>query len=210
LIQRGKGCGGSQLRYLRYLTHPQVRIDASVPVPRWGLSDFGRERVETFKATSILQQTTLIVSSGETKALETAAILANHLSVPIAVREDAHENDRSATGFLPPPEFERVANDFFANPELSVRGWERAIDAQQRIVKVFNDTINSHTTGDIIFVGHGGVGTLLFCHLANLPIQRIHDQPQGGGNVFSYDLTEKRIDHSWLSMEQVTDQVDRP
>lgn len=27
-----------------------------------------------------------------------------------------HENDRSATGFLPPPEFEAVANQFFANP----------------------------------------------------------------------------------------------
>jgi broad specificity phosphatase PhoE len=181
-----------------------------VPVPRWGLSDFGRERVERFKTAPLFEQTELIVSSGETKALETAAILANHHSVPIAVREDSHENDRSATGFLPPPEFEMVANDFFASPELSVRGWERAIDAQRRIVKAVNDTMTSHKTGDVIFVGHGGVGTLLFCQLANLPIQRIRDQPQGGGNLFSYDLLENRIVHSWISMEQVTDQLVRP
>lgn len=44
-----------------------------------------------------------------------------------------HENDRSATGFLPPSEFESVADEFFAKPEVRVRGWEPAIDAQARI-----------------------------------------------------------------------------
>jgi hypothetical protein len=33
-----------------------------------------------------------------------------------------HENDRSATGFLPPPEFEAVADAFFVRPLESVRG----------------------------------------------------------------------------------------
>jgi hypothetical protein len=46
-----------------------------------------------------------------------------------------HENDRSATGFLPPDEFETVANRLFAEPLVSIRGWERAIDAQLRIVR---------------------------------------------------------------------------
>ena len=45
-----------------------------------------------------------------------------------------HENDRSATGFLEPSEFERVADEFFARPTVSIGGWERAIDAQKRIV----------------------------------------------------------------------------
>ncbi|WP_306235158.1 hypothetical protein [Bradyrhizobium sp. Bra64] len=31
--------------------------------------------------------------------------------------------------------------------------------------------------GDILFVGHGAVGTLLFCHFSGHPIDRVHDQP---------------------------------
>ena len=44
------------------------------------------------------------------------------------------ENDRSATGFLPREEFWATADLFFAHPTESIRGWERAIDAQARIV----------------------------------------------------------------------------
>ena len=41
-----------------------------------------------------------------------------------------HENDRSATGYLPPNQFEAMADRFFAEPQASVLGWERAVDAQ--------------------------------------------------------------------------------
>ena len=30
----------------RYLSHPQVRIDPAVPVPRWSLSERGRARAQ--------------------------------------------------------------------------------------------------------------------------------------------------------------------
>ncbi|MBB6408299.1 hypothetical protein HNQ71_000943 [Mesorhizobium sangaii] len=29
---------------LYYVTHPQVQVDANIPVPEWGLSDIGRAR----------------------------------------------------------------------------------------------------------------------------------------------------------------------
>jgi broad specificity phosphatase PhoE len=192
------------MRMLRYLTHPQVRIDSNVPVPLWGLSDFGRDRVERFKHSSALRNTKLIVSSAETKALETAAIIAGHICIPVLVRNDAHENDRSATGFLPPPEFEAVANEFFENPDESIRGWERAIDAQRRIVKVVEDVLQEAASDDLLFVGHGGVGTLLLCYLSSLPIQRIRDQPQGGGNIFAFDMDKKEMIHSWQAMEDLS------
>ena len=60
-------------------------------------------------------------------------MLAARFRIGIEVASDLGENNRSATGFLPPAEFEKVADAFFANPEESVRGWERAIDAQRRI-----------------------------------------------------------------------------
>jgi len=49
------------------------------------------------------------------------------------------ENDRSATGYLEPQEFETTANAFFAYPERSIRGWETAQAAQTRIVEAVHD-----------------------------------------------------------------------
>jgi broad specificity phosphatase PhoE len=112
-----------------------------------------------------------------------------------------HENDRSATGFLPPPEFEAVADQFFANPHKSIRGWERAIDAQQRIVGEVEAVLGAADTGDIAFVGHGGVGTLLLLSLSGREISREADQPAGGGNYFAYDIGAKRVVHEWQSID---------
>src|SRR5262252_5137375 len=171
---------------VRYLTHPQVNIDPSIPVSSWGLSDFGRARMTAVRSTNRLSGTTQIVSSGERKAIETAEIIAAKLNVDVEVREAMHENDRSATGFLVPDEFQAVANQFFAQPQISVRGWERAVDAQLRIVREVEHVLARNRPGDVLFVGHGGVGTLLYCHYSGLAIDRTYDQPAGGGYFFSF------------------------
>ena len=143
-----------------------------------------------------------IVSSAERKAIETAEILATHLGLAIEVRERMHENDRSATGFLPPPEFEAVADQFFANPHKSIRGWERAIDAQHRIVSEVDAVLGTADADDIAFVGHGGVGTLLLLSLSGREISREADQPAGGGNYFAYDVSARRLVHGWQPIDR--------
>ena len=186
---------------LRYITHPNVAIDPSTPVPEWGLSDEGRRRAHTMLDQPWTASIERIVSSTETKAVETAEILATHLRLAVEARPGIGENDRSATGFVPPEEFEALADAFFADPHTSVQGWERAIDAQQRIVQGLEDLL---TTGeddrDIAVIGHGGVGTLLYCHLAGVPINRNHDQP-GQGHYYTIDLTTRAVVHTWRPID---------
>jgi broad specificity phosphatase PhoE len=188
-------------RTIRY--HPQVKIDPAVPVPSGGPSVLGRTRTEALANSACLLATTRIISSGERKAIETAEIIAKKLNVAVEVRETMHENDRSATGFLPPDEFEAVASEFFARPLVAVQGWERAIDAQVRIVREVEHVLTRNRAGDVLFVGHGAVGTLLFCHYAGFAIDRIHDQPGGGGYCFAFIKDERRIFHPWLRMEDL-------
>lgn len=188
---------------VRYLSHPQVRIDPKVPVPDWGLNGIGAERVAKLAGSGALAGTMTVVSSAERKAIETAEPLAAVLGVGVIVREAMHENDRSATGFLPPDEFERVADEFFARPQESVRGWERAADAQARIVRETRDVLTAASAGDVLLVGHGGVGTLLYCHFAGLPIARIRDQPAGGGNFFVVERGTGTVLHGWLPLEEM-------
>jgi broad specificity phosphatase PhoE len=142
-------------------------------------------------------------SSTERKAVEGAAILAEGLGIPRHELAELGENDRSATGYLAKAEFEATADAFFANPERSVRGWERAVDAQARIVAAVDRVIREHgTNGDVAIVAHGGVGTLLLCHLKDCPIRRSEDQPPGnGGYYFTFDTVSRALHHGWRPID---------
>lgn len=146
---------------------------------------------------------TSIYSSTEQKAIDGADILAARLDLPVTQIEALGENDRSSTGYLPKEAFETMANRFFALPNESVAGWERAVDAQKRIVDAVHSLITEdETEGDIAIVSHGGVGTLLLCHLSNATIDRSMDQPGGGGgNVFCFKNESRRLIYGWKSIE---------
>jgi broad specificity phosphatase PhoE len=186
-----------------YLTHPQVRVDPDTPVPDWGLSEIGRARVEALAGKSWIAAIGRIVSSAERKAVETAEILAPVAGCGVEIVEDTGENDRSATGFLAPPDFEAAADRFFAEPDVSFRGWERAVDAQARIAAAVDRALEGHDPAvPVLFVGHGGVGTLLKCRLGNRPIARAEDQgPGGGGMVFGFSLVDRHLLCDWTPIE---------
>lgn len=187
---------------LLYLSHPQVRIDPAQDVPSWSLSPQGAARVAALAARGALAGITRVVSSAEVKALETARPLAASLGCTVEIRPRMHENDRNATGFLPPAEFEAVADRFFAEPQISVRGWETAAAAQARILSEVAACLSDETCGDVLFVGHGGVGTLLLCALLGVPISRAYDQgPGGGGNVFAFRWQPRQALSRWQPME---------
>ncbi len=147
-----------------------------------------------------VREVTSIYCSTEQKAIDGAEILAQHLSLGFSQVEDLGENDRSATGFLPADEFERVADQFFGSPAQSTRGWERAVDAQARIVRAVEKiAAQDKATGAVALVSHGAVGTLLYCHLAGEPIDRRRDQPpNGGGNFYRFTLSPPAA-HGWWS-----------
>jgi len=177
-------------RVAYFITHPNVVVNRDIPVTQWPLSELGRTRMHKCLNQPWLSEVTSIYSSTEQKSVDGARILAEHLSLPFVQVSELGENDRSSTGFLPPSEFELVANEFFAKPEVSVRGWERAIDAQRRIVATVERLLaTENTPGAVAIVSHGAVGTLLYCALAGKKIDRKWDQPpNGGGNYFRFSL----------------------
>jgi len=170
---------------LLFITHPEVVIDPDVPVPQWPLSDKGVARMRAFAAGPAVSAVGAVYSSDEQKAKDGAQILAEVDGLEPQIVTDLHENDRSATGFLPPDEFWPVVEEFFANPEISIRGWERSADAQSRIVgAVEGIRLNENCQGDIAIVAHGGVGALLLAHLQNETISRQFEQPVGSGGCY--------------------------
>jgi broad specificity phosphatase PhoE len=141
--------------------------------------------------------------STERKAIDGAAILADALGLGYAVWESLGENDRSATGYLSSVEFETTADAFFARPDESVRGWERAVDAQRRIIDAMSVVRDMAAGGgDTAVVSHGGVGALYLCHVKNCPISRQEDQPRtNGGNYYAFDSATGRLHHGWQAID---------
>lgn len=192
---------------VHYVTHPNVLVDPDAPIERWGLDATGVARATTMLRQPWVADVGRVVSSDETKALQTAELLAAHLGLQVEVRAGIGENDRSATGFLPPDEFERTADAFFAEPERSVRGWERAVDAQRRIVDALADLLDAPTADRTVVVGHGGVGTLWCCALRGVPISRAHDQP-GQGHHIAVDVATRRVLHGWRPIDDLSPHTD--
>jgi broad specificity phosphatase PhoE len=184
---------------LRYISHPDVVQDPQVPVPRWGLSELGVARARAMTSQPWVATIGRVVSSPETKALEAAAILADHLGLEVEVRDATGEIDRSSTGFLPADEHEVNSHALFAAPEESARGWERAVDAQGRIDRELADLLVPGDA-DVAVVGHGAVGTLWYCHMTGQPIDRRHDQP-GQGHYFTIDLDTREVLHHWRAID---------
>jgi broad specificity phosphatase PhoE len=189
-----------------FITHPDVVIDPSVPVSDWPLNERGRARMHAMRALPWARELRRIIASSERKARDAAQILAEDLGHDgYSVIADLGENDRSATGFLVRDEFEATVDAFFAQPQESIRGWEPAADAQARIVRAIEQVVSQapEPAADIAIVGHGGTGTLLYCHLAELPIDRRYDQPAtNGGNWFAFDrINRKLLYEGWQSID---------
>jgi broad specificity phosphatase PhoE len=192
-------------REVFFVTHPNVVISSDAPVPQWPLSDLGRVRMQAALAQPWVRTLSAVYCSTEQKAIDGADILARHCGLDFQLLHALGENDRSSTGFLPPDEFERVADQFFARPDESVRGWETAAQAQHRIVTAVRALIAADTSpGAIAIVSHGAVGTLLYCHLAGVPISRQWDQPaNGGGNFLSFNTAAADAPTWWQPMDAV-------
>ena len=185
-----------------FITHPEVVIDPAVPVPRWPLSPKGRARMEAFADALAGRRLAAVWSSDEQKALDGAAILATRLGAAHRIDPALGENGRESTGYIAPPEFWEVVEQFFARPDESIRGWETARAAQARIVAAMARVAASEDDGVLAVVSHGGVGALLTAHLQGVEIGR-EDRPQNpsGGCYLVIDRSPLALRRSWREVE---------
>lgn len=187
-----------------FATHPEVTIDPSTPVPQWGLSEQGRARMQAFVQSGNLSWVGRLWTSPERKARESAAIASQVLGLSPCQEKGLAEIDREAVGFVPEPRFGELRERFFAEPEASPDGWERAVDAQRRILaalaRVEAEAADGHD-GDALVIAHGGVGALALAAKLKEPIALHLDQPRQGC-WFAYDLADNRVLSEWVEMPE--------
>jgi broad specificity phosphatase PhoE len=182
------------------VTHPEVDIDPELPVADWTLSAAGLARLPV--VIPVLSRATSVWSSNELKALQAAQLIAGALKLSPSIHPGLAEIDRSATGYLPEPEFWATYQQFLELPDVSARGWETAHDAQRRMMRAVDAVLADSRVGDgeLVLVTHGGVAALLMAQLTGTPVQRLVDQP-GQGSYFSFDRADRELRGGWQSYE---------
>ena len=183
---------------LRYASHGDVVKDPAIPVPEWSLNELGRRQAAALARASWGPNVRLVVSSAEPKAVQMAQPFVAAHGLELDVRGATGEVDRSSTGYVPEVRHTELANRLFATPDRSADGWERAVDAQARVREALVDVLVAGGP-DVLVVGHGAVGTFLWCALAELTIARSLDQ-DGPGHVWAFDLDTSTPLHSWTAI----------
>jgi broad specificity phosphatase PhoE len=192
------------MKLVYFITHPDVVIDPEIPVPRWPLSERGRERMKKLLAKPWIKNLGSIYCSTEQKAIDGAAILAEHLSLRYEMVKGLEEIDRSSTGYLPHAEHAATAAKFFADPERSIRGWETARNAQQRIIEAVEGLIEKDRgSKNIAIVSHGAVGVLYLCRLKQCPISAAEGSAgANGGSYYCFEVISKALVHGWQLIDE--------
>ncbi|MEZ5637955.1 MAG: hypothetical protein R3E92_12510 [Burkholderiaceae bacterium] len=130
--------------------------------------------------------------------------------MPVTTVAALGENDRSATGFLPPPEFERMADAFSRGPRSRcVDGNVPSTPSGASWTRCSASPLRTPPAAASPSLSHGAVGTLLYCHLAGKPIDRRWDQPaNGGGNFFRFTMAPPRALGWWKPIDTPGDKLE--
>jgi broad specificity phosphatase PhoE len=130
----------------------------------WVLSENGEEQVEQLARQSFWDEIKLIVSSPEKKALATVHSIALERRMPLLIRDELRELKRTSERI---DDYEARVLEVFEKPALSIGGWERAADAQARIIACFEELVQAHGESPFAIVSHGMVLSLLLATLEN-------------------------------------------
>ena len=148
------------MRKLILIKHAKPQVDESAPSHEWGLSEEGRRACAPLAQVVGPHDPAVIVTSKETKALQTAELLAGALGKPFEEAPDLHEHDRSNVPMMQSREFISMMALFFRQRDRLVLGRETAGQASRRFTAAVDSVLNAHPQDNVAIVTHGTVLSL--------------------------------------------------
>jgi broad specificity phosphatase PhoE len=156
------------LSYLILVRHSAPEIVPQVPARDWHLSAAGRARCVPLAAALAPYQPRAIITSVESKAVETGQIVAARLGVAQVAMEGLHEHDRRHVGLLDQAAFQERVAAFFAQPDALVLGQETAAQACDRFTRALDAVPAAYPDAPVAVVAHGTVMTLYLAQVAGI------------------------------------------
>ena len=143
------------------IKHSQPAIDPARPAREWQLSEEGVSRCDWLADELARLDVSVLCSSPEPKARETAERVARRLGLETTTVAGLHENDRRGFPFIEDvSELEDRFREFFANPDRRVIGEESADEALARFSEALESFLARHDHENVAVVAHGTVISL--------------------------------------------------
>ena len=148
------------MNYLLLVRHslPETRLE--VPASQWELSQVGWQRCERLAEHLKVYAPAVIITSNEPKAVQTGAIVAQTLGIPMSGSEGLHEHERDKPFDRNRDDFETSLKNFFAEPSKLVFGCETAGQVLQRFSAAITGVLEHRSSENVVVVAHGTVITL--------------------------------------------------
>jgi broad specificity phosphatase PhoE len=145
------------MKRLILVKHSLPAIVETSPARDWILSGEGRARARQLAELLPAYQPELIACSVESKARETASILAKGLGLPVHIVEGLHEHDRSSSPYYSAEKFQALVRKFFEEPDSLVFGSETATESLARFRAAIEAARKFCDRENLIVVSHGTV-----------------------------------------------------
>src|SRR5689334_6316260 len=146
--------------YLYLIRHPRTHVDPARPSYEWSLSEQGRAQVDVLAEAPFCKAVQAIYASNQSKATEPANAIGTRYGITVTIVPELAEVSRGTETYLNAADYNSALTGFFAMPESSVEGWERATDALARFNDALEDIIKRHIDESILVFSHSMVLTL--------------------------------------------------
>ena len=143
------------------IRHSKTNPTKDIPIPLWGNTNDGFELCERLCENQVIKNIDVIYYSLETKALETAVLLAKENSIPIKTDKNFEEISSFTQKFYVGDEFEKNIQKYYGKKVARIGDGESIEEALYRFNDAIERTIAKEGDAENIgIVSHGGILSL--------------------------------------------------
>jgi len=179
------------------IRHSISLVSSRAPITLWGLTDEGIKQAQALVDDPDISSLDVLYSSLQTKALETALILAKPNAIPIRTHPGIREITSFTNKYYDRDEYERLENDFYAEEIERIADGETATEALNRFKAAIDEFRNlSMGMNRIGIVSHGNILSFYTASLMNLQPYEVQGSI-GMPDIAVLDYESGVITRSW-------------
>jgi len=180
---------------LVFIRHSKTDRNPQVPITCWGLAGSGIELAKELSENEVIRNLDVVYSSFQTKALETAVLLAKPNAIPIKADDRLTE----VTSFTGPFEsdfdtYTKNVHDFYSGDVTRISGGETKTEALERFNSALESIAKEESDKDFVgIISHGNILTLFSALYKDVDCYKLHTQIKQP-DVAIFDWQKKKFD----------------
>lgn len=165
---------------LTLIRHSKTSVEPDIPIVLWRVSAEGIKLARKLARQPVIKDLDIIYSSLQTKALETAELLAKPNRLQVKKNEGLTEISSFTQGFIGEVgdgKFQQFVNDFYQGKIKSYAGGETSSEALKRFMKAIKEIIREERArgmDNVGIVSHGNILSFFSAQYSQFPPFEIH------------------------------------